>query len=153
MWLRFAAHASVGYISTFQGVYRCHSANMSTAYYFISDGRLIYTKNGRLTDLQHRKSALDCFLERCRDVLPRYEQLRRRLYRRLSEMAMMHANTAFNEGQTEESRQISDFALAVCPEIRRSSTWLKLACKRRMGARTWRAVRPAAAAIRAMQRN
>ena len=40
MWLRFAAHASVGFISAYQGVYRFHSANMSTAYYIVSDGRL-----------------------------------------------------------------------------------------------------------------
>ena len=47
MWLRFAAHAAVGFIPAYQGVYRQHKTNMSTAYYFISDGRLIYTKNGR----------------------------------------------------------------------------------------------------------
>jgi hypothetical protein len=53
----------------------------------------------------------------------------------------------------EESRQLSEFALAVCPEIKKSSAWVKLNCKRWMGAWTWRAVRPVAAAIRAMQRN
>jgi hypothetical protein len=153
MWLRFAAHASVGFISAYQGVYRLHSANMSTAYYVISDGRLIYSRSGRLADLQQRKSALDCFFERCNDVLPRREGLCRRLYRQLSELAVGRASAAFNDGQMEESRQLSDFALAVCPEIKSSSAWLKLTCKRWMGARTWRAVRPAAFAIRAMQRN
>jgi glycosyltransferase involved in cell wall biosynthesis len=153
MWLRFAAHASVGFISAYQGVYRLHGANMSTAYYFLSDGRLIYTKNGRLADLQQRKSALDCFSERCNDVLPRCEHLCRRLYRQLSESAVGRASAAFNDGQMEESRQLSDFALAVFPEIKSSSAWVKLTCKRWMGARTWRAIRPAAAAIRAMQRN
>jgi hypothetical protein len=153
MWLRFAAHASVGFISAYQGVYRRHRANMSTAYYFISDGRLIYTKNGRLDDLQQRKSALDCFSEHCNDVLPRREHLCRGLYRRLSELAVGHASAAFNDGEMEESRQLSDFALAVFPEIKSSSPWVKLTCKRWMGARTWRAVRPAAAAIRAMQRS
>lgn len=153
MWLRFAAHGSVGFISAYQGVYRQHRANMSTAYYFISDGRLIYTKNGRLADIQQRKSALDCFSEHCIDVLPRSEHLRRRLYRKLSKLAVGRASAAFNDGQMEESRELSDFALAVCPEIKSSSAWVKLTCKRWMGARTWRAVRPAAAAIRAMPRN
>ena len=153
MWLRFAAHASVGFISAYQGVYRRHGANMSTAYYAPSDGRLIYTKNGRLADLQQRKSVLDCFSEHCKGVLPRCEHLPRRLYRQLSEVAVGHASAAFNDGQMEESRELSDFALAVCPEIKSSSAWLKLTCKRWMGARTWRALRPAAAAIRAMQRN
>jgi glycosyltransferase involved in cell wall biosynthesis len=153
MWLRFAAYASVGFIVAYQGVYRQHSANMSTAYYFVSDGRLIYTKNGRLADLQQRKSALDCFSEHCHGALPRSEHLGRRLYRRLSELAVGRASAAFNDDEMEESRELSDFALAVYPEIKRSSAWVKLTCKRWMGARTWHAVKPAAAAIRAMQRN
>jgi glycosyltransferase involved in cell wall biosynthesis len=153
MWLRFAAHASVGFISAYQGVYRCHSANMSTRYYVISDGRLVYTKDGRLTDLHQRKSALDCFFEQCKDVLPQSEYLSRRLYRQLSELAVGRASAAFNDAQMEESSQLSEFALAICPEIKRSLVWAKLTCKRWMGARTWRTVRPAAAAIRAMQCN
>jgi glycosyltransferase involved in cell wall biosynthesis len=153
MWLRFAAHASVGFISAYQGVYRCHSANMSTRYYVISDGRLVYTKDGRLTDLHQRKSALDCFFEQCKDVLPHSEYLSRRLYRQLSELAVGRASAAFNDAQMEESSQLSEFALAICPEIKRSLVWAKLTCKRWMGARTWRTVRPAAAAIRAMQCN
>jgi hypothetical protein len=153
MWLRFAAHAAVGFISAYQGVYRQHGANMSTAYYNISDSGLIYKKHGSLADLQQRKSALDCFSEHCNYVLPQSEHLYRGLYRRLSELAMGRASAAFNDGQMEESRELSDFALAVCPEMKSSSAWVKLTCKRWMGARTWRALRPAAAAIRAIQRN
>jgi glycosyltransferase involved in cell wall biosynthesis len=153
MWLRFAAHASVGSISAIQGVYRCHSANMSTRYYFISDGRIIYRKNRRLSELQQRKSALDYFSEYCNDVVPQCKDVPRTLYWRLSELAVGHASAAFNDAQMDESRQLSDFALAVCPEIKSSSAWLKLTCKRWMGVRTWRAVRPATAVIRAMQRN
>jgi glycosyltransferase involved in cell wall biosynthesis len=153
MWLRFAVHASVGFISAYQGVYRQHKSNMSTAYYFISDGRIIYKKGGRLGDLQQRKSALDCLSEHCNDVVPGSEHLCRRLYWRLSELAVRRASWAFNEGETEESRELSDFALSVCPEIKSSSAWVALTCKRWMGGRIWRAVRPVAAAIGAMQRN
>jgi glycosyltransferase involved in cell wall biosynthesis len=152
MWLCFAAHGSVGFISSYQGVYRQHSANMSTAYYSVSEGRQIYTKKGRLADLQQRKSALDCFFERCSDVLPRCEHLYHRLYRQLSESAVRHASAAFNDGHMEESRQLSDFALAAYPPIKNSSSWVKLTCKRWMGARIWRAVSPAAVAMYAMQR-
>jgi glycosyltransferase involved in cell wall biosynthesis len=154
MWLRFAAHASVGFISAHQGVYRQHKANMSGTYYVISDSGLIYTKNGCLADLQQRKSAFDCFSERCNEVMPQCKDLCLRLYRRLSEIAIIHASIAFNDGEMEESRQLSDFALAVCPEIKRSSPWAKLTCKRWIGGRTWRALRPAAAVIiRALHRN
>jgi hypothetical protein len=65
---------------------------------------------------------------------------------------MMHAHTSFNEGRVEESRQLSDFALAACPGIKWSSSWVKLTGKRRVGARAWRAVQPAAASIRAVIR-
>jgi glycosyltransferase involved in cell wall biosynthesis len=153
MWLRFAAHASVGFISAFQGVYRRHSANMSTAYYFVSDGHCIYTKNGCLAELQQRKSAFDYFFKHCNDVLPRCEHLSRRVYRQLSEVAVGHASAAFNDSKMEESWQLTEFALAVCPETKSSLAWVKLTCKRWMGERTWRALMPAAAAIRAMQRN
>jgi glycosyltransferase involved in cell wall biosynthesis len=152
IWLRFAAHASVGFIFALQGVYRRHSASMSAAYYFVSDGGHIYRKYGRLGDLRQQKLAFDFFSEHCKDVMPRCDHLCRRLYRQLSESAVRHASAAFNDGEMEESRQLSDFALAVCPEIKSSSAWVKLTCKRWMGTRTWRAVKPAVAAIRATQR-
>jgi Glycosyl transferase family 2 len=151
MWLRFAAHAAVGFIFAYQGVYRRHSANMSTAYYFVSDGRLTYTKNGRLGDLQQRKLAFDCFSEHCKNLVGN-EDVRRRLYRQFSESAVRHASAAFNDGEMDESRRLSELALAAYPEIKRSSAWVKMTCKRWMGARTWRAVRPAVVAIGALHR-
>jgi glycosyltransferase involved in cell wall biosynthesis len=155
MWLRFAAHASVGFIFALQGVYRRHTASMSAAYYLASDDGHIYRKNGRLCALRQQKLAFDFFFEHCKehgkDVLPRCEHLCRRIYRHLSESSVRQASAAFNDGEMEESRQLSDFALAVCPEVKSSSAWLKLMFKRWMGARTWLAVRPAAAAIRAMR--
>jgi glycosyltransferase involved in cell wall biosynthesis len=153
MWLRFAAHASVGFIFALQGVYRRHSAAMSAAYYLASDGRHTYTKLGRLGELRQQKLACDFFSEYCKDVMPRGEHICRRLYRQFSESAVRHASAAFNDGEIEESRQLSDFALAVCPDVKRSPAWVKLTCKRWMGRWTWRVVRPAVAAIRAMQRN
>jgi glycosyltransferase involved in cell wall biosynthesis len=153
MWLRFAAHASVGFIFSLQGVYRRHSTSMSAAYYLASDDGQIYRKNGRLGALRQQKLAFDFFFEHCKDVMPRYEHLCRRIYRQLAESFVSQASAAFNDGEMEESRQLSDFALAICPEVKSSSAWLKLTFKRWMGARTWRAVRPAAAVIRAMQRN
>jgi hypothetical protein len=93
-----------------------------------SDGRHVYKKNsrldtykknGRLADLQQKKLAFDCFSEHCKDVMPQCEDLCRRLYQGLSASAVSHASAAFNDGEMEESRQLSDFALAVCPEINR----------------------------------
>lgn len=138
MWLRFAAHASVGFVAAYQGVHRRHCANMSSAYF----------KDGLLGDLQQRKAALDCFFETCRDILPHPERLYRKLLWQLSGTAVGLASAALNTSDTAVSKQVSEFALAVCPQINRSLGWLKLACKRRIGPRAWRALRPAVASIR-----
>jgi glycosyltransferase involved in cell wall biosynthesis len=149
MWLRFAAYTSVGFVSAYQGIYRRHSANMSAAcYYYTADGRFVYTANGRLADLQQRRAVFDCFFESCSGALPNPERLRRKLFRSLGVMAVGRASAAFNEGEMEASRQLAEFALGVCPRIKTSLDWMKLTCKRRMGARAWRALRPAVAGIR-----
>ena len=53
MWLRLAAHASVGVVRACQAVWRCHSDNMSLAYY----------RRHHLLDLQEKKVALDWFVD------------------------------------------------------------------------------------------
>jgi glycosyltransferase involved in cell wall biosynthesis len=161
MWLRFAAHTSVGYIFACQGVYRRHNTSMSAAYYLRSDGSHlyktnrpldIYKKNGRLTTLKQKKLAFDYFSDHCKDVMLPYEDVSRRLYQGLLASAISDASAAFNDGEIEESKQLSDFALAMSPQIRWSSAWTKLTCKRWIGARTWCAVQPMIFALRAQSR-
>ena len=148
MWLRFAVHARVGFIAENQGVYRQHKANMSTAHYIIEAGSLAFRKNGRLTDLQQRKIALDCFTEYCREAVPEQEDLCRWLYRRLSQIAVGRASEAFNECEAEEVSALLELALAAWPGIRNSREWMKLACKRLIGARAWGALKPSVDAVR-----
>jgi len=153
MWLRFAAHASVGFIPSYQGVYRRHSANMSTAYYSVSDTRLVYTNSGRLADLRQRKQAFDYFWEHC-DRIPQWSELfRQRLYMQLAVSAVGHASAAFNDGLVAESKELSDFAAEIYPRIKNSTAWMKFACKRWVGARAWRAFRPAVATLGAAKPN
>jgi glycosyltransferase involved in cell wall biosynthesis len=151
MWLRFAVHARVGFIAENQGVYRQHRANMSAAHYLIDGGSVEFRKNGRLTDLQQRKLALDCFAEYCCEVVPEREYLCRWLYRRLSRLAIGRASEAFNEAETEEVSALLAFALAACPEVKGSPEWSKLACKRLIGLGAWQALKPCADAIRAIR--
>jgi glycosyltransferase involved in cell wall biosynthesis len=149
MWLRFAAHASVGFVSAYQGTYRRHGANMSsTHYYYTASGEFVYTEGGRLTDLEQRKAAFECFFEACSNVLPNAERVRRKLFWSLGAVAVGRASAAFNEGNMDGSKQLAEFALAVCPRIKRSLGWIKLTCKWRMGPRAWQALRPAVANIR-----
>lgn len=63
-------------------------------------------------------------------------------------MAVRRAGGAFNDGEMEVSKEFAKFALAVCAKIKRSLSWIKLACKWRMGLGPWRALQPGAAWIR-----
>jgi hypothetical protein len=138
MWLRFAAHASVGFVGAAQGVYRRHRANMSSPYYMT---------RGRLAELYQRKAALDYFYQKSGDVLPEVRRLHQESFRSLGGMAVHLASIAFNESELDTSRQLAEFALDICPQIKRSSAWMKLSLKHRMGYRAWRALQPAVAAL------
>ena len=133
MWLRLAAHASVGKFEACHAVYRRHSSNMSLA----------YMDRNPLPDLEQRKAALDYFFKTCGGVLEHADALRQKAFWSLGCDAVGLSSSAFNAGSMEVSAQLSEFAVALCPKIKRSQPWLKLACKRRLGLRTWNALRPA----------
>ncbi|MGZ4847552.1 MAG: glycosyltransferase family 2 protein [Halobacteriota archaeon] len=138
MWLRLAAHASVGILDAYQAVYRQHGDNMS----------LGYDTQGALPDLQQRKACFDYFFRNCSYIIPNAEDLSRRLYWALGCDAIAEANAAFNEGEMVISEKLSDYALFICPGVKVSVTWLMLYCKRGMGLTVWRAIRPAVIGIR-----
>jgi GT2 family glycosyltransferase len=139
MWIRLAAHAAVGIVESFQAVYRRHKCNMSLAY---------YRTEGSLPDLQQRKAALDYFFLACSLVVTNAEQLRRRQFWALSCDAIGLASSALNEGNTAASERLIEFAIQLSPDIRKSFPWFKLACKRCIPDKAWRAVQPAVADIR-----
>jgi Glycosyl transferase family 2 len=139
MWLRLAAHASVGIVGAFQAVYRRHRCNMSLAY---------YRTEGSLPDLKQRKAALDCFLETCSSLLPDAQQLRRKLFWALSCDSIGLASSALNEGETTSCERLTEFAFQLSPDIRKSFPWLKLACKRHTPDAVWRALQPSVAGMR-----
>ncbi|MGH8534954.1 MAG: glycosyltransferase family 2 protein [Gammaproteobacteria bacterium] len=128
MWLRLAAHASVASLEAHQAVYRRHSNNMSLAYY----------RNNCLPDLQHRKAALDSFFQSCSGALIHDRKLQRQMHWSLGCKAIGFASAAFNDDEMDLADQISHFALSVCPEVKMSFPWAKLACKRRLGSQGWR---------------
>jgi hypothetical protein len=131
MWLRLAARGSVGYLRTCQAVYRRHSANMSRR----------YAENSWLPDVRQRKMALDCFFANEGSLLARDQRLRRQAYRALACDAVSFASSAFNEGDSAGVCNLLDAALSLSPDVRMSSAWAKLACKRLIGLRAWNALR------------
>jgi GT2 family glycosyltransferase len=124
MWLRLAARGPVGIIGECQAVYRRHNANMSLAY-----------SKTFLPDFQQRKAALDWFLRSSGDGLPDVEGLRSRAYRQLSLDIVSGAHKAFELGEVGTERQLAEFAARVYPAVVRSSCWIKLKIKQKLGRR------------------
>ncbi len=133
MWLRLAAHGSVGVFEACHAVYRRHGSNMQMDYY----------TDKHLPDLQQRKAALDCFLETCSHVLPNAQQLQRSSLCRLAFEGMQYAGAAFTAGEMELSRRLSQFSLGIYPEVKYSWPGVLLISKRLLGFRVWSVLRPA----------
>jgi len=136
MWLRLAAHASVGILDSFQAVYRHHGRNMYLA----------YRTDASLPDLQQRKAALDCFFRTC--SIPNARQLRKRLFRALSCDAINLASCALNEGETAACERLTEVALQLSPTIKKSFPWLKIVCKRQLSDKARRSLQSALTEMR-----
>ncbi len=133
MWLRLAAHASVGMTEAYQAVYRRHSENMSSEY---------FTKSW-LPDLKQRKAAFDVFIEKCRGVLPNAQRIHQKLLFKLARQSVKFANTSFNNGDTENMMIFLEFADQTSPNFKFSLPWVKLFLKRMIGHRAWSLVQSA----------
>jgi glycosyltransferase involved in cell wall biosynthesis len=132
MWYRFAAHGGVGVLGAFQAVYRLHGSNMSCSYF----------TSYRLPDLRHRQAAIDTFFRHDGVRLPRAQALHRSMIRALAVDAVGYASAAFNDGDFEACSELTRYARTLAPGVRRSAAWIRLACKRRLGLRRWRAIAP-----------
>jgi glycosyltransferase involved in cell wall biosynthesis len=137
MWLRLAAHGSVGMLKHYQAVYRRHTRNMSLA----------YTAESFLPEMQQRKAAVDSFFETCGHILPNTQKLRRKFDWLLARDAIGLGSSAFNSGKMQSSQALCEFARRTCPPVQWSFSWAKLACKRRMGHEVWRVLQPAVRAV------
>jgi glycosyltransferase involved in cell wall biosynthesis len=138
MWLRLAAHASVGMSPEYEAVYRRHSDNMSLA----------YLGKTWLPDLQERKAAFDLFFQTWSHMVPDPQRLYRKLIWSLGCDAIGFASAAFNQGNIDVCEQISELALEICPQVKKSWPWTKLACKRNLGSKRWRALQSAVSGMR-----
>jgi hypothetical protein len=107
-----------------------------------------HTAKTLLPDLEQRKAAFDWFFQTCSCALPNPQQLHRKLLWLLCCDAVSFASAAFNEDRMEGSEQLSEIALALCPEVKGSPPRIKLTCKRRLGHGAWHALQPAVARIR-----
>jgi glycosyltransferase involved in cell wall biosynthesis len=127
MWLRICSCASVGFVDAHQAVHRRHGNNMSNRYLVAN----------WLPDILQRRAAIECFLAYSATVPWIDRDLKARIRYSLAVDAVSHASMAFNEGNVESCRQLSELAVSLCAEVTRSWPWTKLAIKRRMGRRVW----------------
>ena len=123
LWLRLAAHGTVGFIAMNQAVYRRHSDNMSLA----------YIGENRLADLHQREAAIDWFCRSCLHVLPNADAMKRALLEPLAHEAVGCASSALNGDKQEDPTQFSNYALCLYPGVTLTTAWFRLLVKRRIG--------------------
>jgi hypothetical protein len=126
MWLRFAAKADVGFVDVEQAAYRRHATNMSHA----------YSQNRSLGDIQQRKAAFDCFFANADSARWIDGQLQNSILRKLSATSVHSASGALNEGNRPVADELLDLALTLCPEMRKTWLWRRIALKKRFSPRT-----------------
>ena len=138
MWLRLAANASVGVLDSLQAVYRKHGNNMSDE----------YCRQFWLPDAQQRKLVIDRFMETCGHLLSNSDQMRHRMTRDLSYLAIKFASQAFNKGEIDLSSHLEEVALSVFTSVNTTPRWWKLTFKRTIGLKGWRLMEPAVGTVR-----
>jgi hypothetical protein len=138
MWLRFAAHGSVGFVDRLQAVYRRHAGNMSNLYDVASS----------LPDLLQRKAAIDSFLQSDGRNIAGGNTLLRELHDDLGRIAIGRASAAFNTGDARALRQLTEFAVDISPMAKLSLPWMRLMAKRMIGQRAWKALQSGQQAMR-----
>jgi glycosyltransferase involved in cell wall biosynthesis len=125
MWLRFAAHADVGYVrGVDQAFYRSHGQNMTIS-------------RTRLVDLRQRRLAYETVLERCAAQLPDAARLSGIVHRRLSWEALWNAARAYDRGRTEQTPvdELIAFAFDCWPDSRRLPIYRGIQVRQWLGPR------------------
>jgi glycosyltransferase involved in cell wall biosynthesis len=136
MWMRFAAHADVGYLKGVdQAYYRVHGANMSKTDF-----------GGQLDDLRQRKAAYDVVLEKSADALEKQDsrRLADKVNRKLARQALWRAARAYDRGRTEQVPvdELVDFAQECWPGYRSLPEFRGLELRRRIGPGTMPYLQP-----------
>lgn len=131
MWMRFAAHSSIGVLDSIQGYYRHHSTNMSAQWYRVN-----------LADLRQRKAAFDAVFSLCSDQIEGLDRLRRTANRTLAKGALWQASNAFDRRDLPGYGEGMDLAFTLDPGLREEPACAHMLLKQRMGPIVWSIIRP-----------
>jgi glycosyltransferase involved in cell wall biosynthesis len=123
LWMRLAANADVGFLrGVDQAFYRLHRENMRKGY-------------SRLADLRERLAVYETVLDHSADKLRHATELSDAVRRRLAREALSDAGRAYLAGgaQREHVAELSAFAVACWPDVRRLPLYKTLQSRRRIG--------------------
>lgn len=126
MWLRFAAHADVGYVrGADQAYYRVHPSSMLRSRF-----------SGALLDLEQRKAAFDALFRTHGDALPGAGRLAGMADRALAREALWRACRAYDRGRTttDPVDELVAFAARTYPGAAQLREAWGLRWRRRVGA-------------------
>jgi glycosyltransferase involved in cell wall biosynthesis len=137
LWLRFAAHGSVGIIRAVQAYYNWHGGNMGSEYYYRALG-----------DLQEQEGAAISGLNEWPEA--RREPWLGELRRRLAQQSFWLAHRAFETGDESGMLRCLEFSSRNDPTIIASRQWRKLHLKRRIGHPLWSILQPLARKFRGL---
>jgi glycosyltransferase involved in cell wall biosynthesis len=130
MWFRLAVRGDVGFIEQEQAVQRRHGSNMSNSYFV----------NRWLPDVVQRWEVLQHFFRENGHRFADIDCARHRSCMALALDAVGFASWAFNDGDERLSQTLSDHALQICADVKKTGNWRRLALKRTFGHRLVRAV-------------
>jgi glycosyltransferase involved in cell wall biosynthesis len=136
MWMRFAAHADVGYLrGVDQAYYRIHGGNMSHD---------VYTVDAGLGDLEQRRAAYEVLLEECRNRIAGSGELELKLRRKLAREALYRAARAYDKSTTAivPVEKLVAFAEETYPRSHDLLAYHTLELRRRVGERRMAYLRP-----------
>jgi glycosyltransferase involved in cell wall biosynthesis len=130
-WLRSAARSSIGILDAYQAYKRLHGCNMQLEFVL-----------GRVRDLEQLAEAFRSFFERDGGQISNATSLYETARRSLARKAFWSASEAFEMGRSSECDTLLRLAKNLCPNLPNQKSWSRLAWKRRIGIRAWRAIRP-----------
>jgi GT2 family glycosyltransferase len=129
MWLRFAAHAPVGFVNDLQAYYRKHSANMHIGF-------------GDVGGFEQRRAAFHAFFDNQGQRLGNAAELRSLSDRRLAEASVWVASAAIDHSDIETCKAYLQFATKIYPMITTTKPFSRLRLKLVAGPRLWSLIRP-----------
>jgi glycosyltransferase involved in cell wall biosynthesis len=131
MWLRFAAHASVGVLDADQAFKRRHAKSLQTE-----------VCESVLDGLRQHKNAFKVLFRDHGGRIAERGRLQALADRSIAVAAFWLASEAFDRGDAAGFQQCLDFALATYPDLPSLPEWSRLRWKRRLGIKVWSRLRP-----------